>query len=102
MEFLAGLDVFFSGSVTESFNLSVLEAINCGLKAVISDIPGHSHYLNAKIAVGFDLKDATSFERALLLAIQSPPPGMEQINSFLAGFDNRENMLQYLRLVSNS
>ncbi len=102
MDFLAGLDIFFSGSISESFNLSVLEAISSGLKVVVSEIPGHSHYLNAKIAIGFDLQDATSFEVALLSAIQAPAPRMEQINSFLAGFDNRENLLHYLRLVANS
>lgn len=102
MDFLAGLDIFLSGSISESFNLSVLEAISSGLKVVVSEIPGHSHYLNAKIAIGFDLQDVTSFEMALLSAIEAPSPGKEQINSFLAGFDNRENLLHYLRLVANT
>jgi len=66
-DYLAAADTFISASLAEGCPNAVLEAMACGLPAVLSDIPPHREILafNEKAGLLFAAKDAESLAKAL-------------------------------------
>jgi glycosyltransferase involved in cell wall biosynthesis len=46
-------DIYLSASKSEGFSIAVLEAMDCGLKLMLSNIPSHNEVINnSKIPIG--------------------------------------------------
>jgi glycosyltransferase involved in cell wall biosynthesis len=96
--FLEKLDVFIAPSRSESFNYSVLEALNAGNSCLISDIPGHDHYLEGLVALGFKIKNPASFIESLLEAVNNHVKP-KRVESFLSNYQIETTREKYLRMV---
>ncbi|MBU6154235.1 MAG: glycosyltransferase family 4 protein [Bdellovibrionales bacterium] len=55
------IDGFIAPSISESFNLSVAEALMAGIPCLISNIPGHEHYLKAGVALRYSIENCADF-----------------------------------------
>lgn len=82
-EFLRSLDVFLSSSLSEAFNISVLEAISQGLPCLISDIPGHHHFIKAGAASGFKIDQPTDFSFKLNELLKNVSPDSSAQKRFM-------------------
>ena len=91
-------DVFIAPSRSESFNYSVLEALNAGNPCLVSDIPGHEHYLEAKAVFNFKLTEPAEFAAELLNAMTTNP-NTQKTQEFLNRYQSSGVCLKYSNLA---
>jgi glycosyltransferase involved in cell wall biosynthesis len=98
-EFLKSINVYLSGSLSESFNISVLEAISQGLPCLISDIRGHHHFIEAGVATGFRLDNSDDFCIKLDKILRKNDKDQLTQKKFLEGYSKDQNADKYLKFL---
>jgi glycosyltransferase involved in cell wall biosynthesis len=91
------LDLYIASSKSESFNLSVMEALQARVRCVVSDSPGHQHYLEAGMAIGYTPGDRMSFAQAVNLALNTEGPSTKALEEFSGRFTAENVAEKYLQ-----
>ena len=98
-EFLKTINIYISASISEAFNISVLEAVSQGLPCLVSDIPGHRQFIDGEVATGFSLEDDNDFSEKLACLLYGRPFKPKTHKIFLEEFSAENQTNRYLNWI---
>jgi glycosyltransferase involved in cell wall biosynthesis len=99
-EFYKNIDVLISNSREEGMPLSVLEAISSGVPCILSDVRGHSYFIENNAAFGIELED----ENALVNLLDNNNFSTEanfKINNASSLLEKNHNIDSQLKVLIN-